>query len=189
MAYKRRQFNLVTYLMESASLRNASDFEELRSEYMKLTLELRGSTIGSEPVLEAVKAPEGFKEKIAAVLKNIFSPEDFGNHWVPPNIDTGKKVLTMAQKLEFKEQAKEWKKFIELMELAQRRVRIFVQERQQAIAQIEGGNTRYGKSETIKAHQKLRQAEQEIVEHSRQFNELSRQLFQKIGDVLTNHHS
>src|SRR5690606_7673544 len=71
-------------LMESASLRNASDFEELRSEYMKLTLELRGSTIGSEPVLEAVKAPEGFKEKIAAVLKNIFSPEDFGNHWVPP---------------------------------------------------------------------------------------------------------
>jgi hypothetical protein len=179
--------------MESASFENQSDLQALRDEYSHLALELRRGPI--KPVkVEKTEEAKGFKARISALIENIggmfnSEGEELCLEHVSANISTAEKILTFAQKPEFADAAKDWEKLIDLMILAQRRIKIFTEEQQVAHQEVGKSTRSYSPGKALKAHEKMVMASKEVTDNTQAINHLAKELIDKIHDVLKVNHS
>jgi hypothetical protein len=160
--------------MESVSLKNTPDFDELRAEYQKIDFEMKRKEM---PVAREIShVSTGLFEELKNLAIGIMAREE--KVWEPPNIDLEKRILRLAKKPELTEHSKSWDDILKRMEHAERRVSIFLLEREAAMTHISSlkGRERHEKNQILRQYEKLSVSEKVLREESAIFIEQAGQL-------------
>lgn len=178
--------------MESCPSGKAPDFKILQSKYAAFILELRRDTIKKPAeTRQALPLKKGFRAKFNALIGSVarvLSSAESGDQ-KKQDITTAEKVLAFAQDPDLADVGKNWEKHIELMRLARRKIAISSQEEVVADKELDVAIKSHSPSAGLKAHKKLVMASEEVARNTKALNDLSRQLFDMIHDVLKEDHS